>query len=117
MQDECQDQQLLNDEIFQTSINWSAVEPTCTWQDASEQATLRSSDGSLTPKDNRDNNTDGNDTMCPTRRAKTALHRAASAGNDRLVCLLLDYGAEVSVNDSSGKTPLQLAAEAGVKAW
>ncbi|KAK1973600.1 ankyrin repeat-containing domain protein, partial [Colletotrichum cereale] len=46
---------------------------------------------------------------------RTALHRAVSSGNESIVDLLLRQGANASLQDESGKTPLHLAAECGRK--
>jgi hypothetical protein len=47
---------------------------------------------------------------CATIAGLTALHYAASGGHDECVEALLAAGADVSAQDSSGRTPLHLAA-------
>ncbi|OHF02036.1 hypothetical protein CORC01_02615 [Colletotrichum orchidophilum] len=45
--------------------------------------------------------------------ARTALHRAVCSGNESMVRLLLERGADVAKQDGNGSTALHLAAESG----
>ena len=42
---------------------------------------------------------------------RTPIHWACRRGYDQLVQILVDYGADVSVKDSLGKTPVDMAIE------
>lgn len=46
-------------------------------------------------------------------QGRTALHNAASVGDEDLVSLLLEYGADVNLCDSQGRDALYLAVGAG----
>jgi ankyrin repeat protein len=44
---------------------------------------------------------------------KTALHYAAAAGHTQVIALLLDHGADPTLKDNQGSTPLDLARAGG----
>jgi len=44
----------------------------------------------------------------------TPLHSASSQGNAKFIQLLIDYGADPSLKDARGKTPIELARRAGI---
>jgi ankyrin repeat protein len=44
-------------------------------------------------------------------RGNTLLHRACYNGRDAIVSLLLEMGADPTITDNNGKTPLQIAQE------
>ncbi len=46
-------------------------------------------------------------------RRSSALHSAAITGNDRVVRLLLDHGADLDARDEQGRTPLYIAIDYG----
>jgi hypothetical protein len=46
-----------------------------------------------------------------TERGRSALHRAAAAGNESMARLLLERGADMAVRDSLGQTALHVAVE------
>lgn len=51
----------------------------------------------------------GADVDARNKIGRTALHRAASRGDEKAVRLLLKHGADVKVKDKKGRTPLDLA--------